>query len=94
MDRESFEFTVYMIHACANAWDKYPSEVYNLLQQANCIDRYLVPYYDVLHTLGTNYTVDDIAEYMRIRGKKVYDSISWFSCRDGKTRCLPFSLRS
>lgn len=68
MDKESFSFVVYMIHACANKWFKMPSEVYALLQKTGCIDHYLVPYYDVLHTLGTDYLVEDIKEYLGVRG--------------------------
>ena len=68
MNKESFAFVVYMIHACANTWHRKPSEVYKLLQKSGCIDNYLVPYYDILHTQGTDYLVEDIKEYLRIRG--------------------------
>lgn len=71
MDKESFSFVVYMIHACASKWDKLPSEVYQKLQSAGCIDGYLVPYYDILHTQGTDYIVDDIKEYLEVRGVAV-----------------------
>lgn len=68
MDKESFSFVVYMIHACADRWGKLPSEVYQKLQSAGCIDGYLVPHYDILHTQGTGYIVDDIREYLKVRG--------------------------
>jgi len=71
MDKDSFEFVVYMIHACAERWHKLPSEVYHMLQSAGCIDHYLVPHYDILHTQGTDYVVDDIKMYLEIRGIKV-----------------------
>ena len=71
MDRESFSFVIYMIHACANRWRKVPSDVYKMLQKTGCIDNYLVPYYDILHTQGTDYIVDDIEEYLGIRGVRV-----------------------
>ena len=71
MDRESFSFVIYMIHACANRWRKVPSDVYKMLQKTGCIDTYLVPHYDILHTQGTDYIVDDIEEYLGIRGVKV-----------------------
>ena len=50
MDNESFSFVIYMIHACANKWGKLPSEVYALLTKADCINKYLVPHFDILHT--------------------------------------------
>ncbi len=71
MNRESFAFVVYMIHACANKWRKMPSEVYKLLQKTGCIDNYLVPHYDILHTQGTAYVVVDTREYLGIRRVEV-----------------------
>jgi len=71
VDKESFSFVVYMIHACADKWGKLPSEVYQKLQSAGCIDGYLVPHYDILHTQGTGYIVDDIREYLEVRGVTV-----------------------
>ena len=68
MNKESFSFVVYIIHACANKWDMLPSKVYQKLQNAECIDRYLVPHYDILHTQGTDYIVDDIEKYLEVRG--------------------------
>lgn len=68
MNKESFSFVVYMIHACANKWDMLPSKVYQKLQSAECIEHYLVPHYDILHTQGTDYIVDDIEEYLEVRG--------------------------
>lgn len=68
MNQESFSFTIYMIHACASAWDKKPSEVYDILQSRDCIDNFLISNYDVLHTQGTAYIVGDIQEYLKVRG--------------------------
>ena len=71
MNRESCSFGIYMIHACANKWRKMPADVYALLQSTGCIDQYLVPHYDILHTQGTEYVVEDIKEYLGIRGVEV-----------------------
>lgn len=67
MIQESFEFVVYMIHACANKWNRLPSFVYQKLSDSGCIQKYLVPHYDILHTQGTDFVVSDIEEYLRIR---------------------------
>ena len=67
MNQDTMEFVVYMIHACANKWNLSPKQVYHKLQEAGCIDEYLVPHYDVLHKQGSSYFIDDIAEYLRIR---------------------------
>ncbi|WP_242826981.1 DUF3791 domain-containing protein [Butyrivibrio sp. MC2013] len=60
-----------MIHACANKWSKTPSEVYFLMTQSDCINSFLVPNFDVLHTQSTSYIVEDITEYLRVRGINV-----------------------
>ena len=54
MDENSFSFTVYMIHACSNRWNVAPSRVYQALKRSGCLDRYLLPSYDILHTLSTD----------------------------------------
>ena len=68
MNRDSFSFAVYMIHACADKWGMLPSEVYRKMQSVGCIEKYLVPHYEILHTQGTGYIVEDIREYLKIRG--------------------------
>lgn len=68
MNKDSFSFVIYMIHACASQWNKKPSEVYDILQSKGCIDGFLVSNYDVLHTQSTLYVVDNIQEYLRVRG--------------------------
>ena len=68
MNRDSFEFVMYMIHACANKWETSPAQVYQKLKEANCIQAYLVPFYDVLHTQSSRYVVDDIQQYLQKRG--------------------------
>ena len=71
MNQESFSFVIYMIHACANKWQKLPTEIYRLLQSTGCIDGYLVPHYDVLHTQSTDYVVEDIKDYLGVRGVSI-----------------------
>ena len=68
MDENSFSFAVYMIHACANCWNVAPSRVYQALKKSGCLDRYLIPCYDILHTQSTDYVVQDIEEYLEERG--------------------------
>lgn len=68
MDKDSFSFVVYIIHACANKWNMMPSMVYRKLQSAGCIESYLVSHYSILHTQGTEYVVDDVEKYLEVRG--------------------------
>lgn len=71
MDKNTFSFVIYMIHACANKWGKMPSEVYAILNNSNCIDEFLIPHFDILHTQSTAYVVDDITEFLGVRGVKI-----------------------
>ena len=71
MTSDSFSFVIYMIHACANKWKLPPSEVYRILRDAGCINQYLVPNYEILHTQGTRFVVEDIREYLDVRGVAV-----------------------
>ena len=71
MDKNIFEFVIYIIHACADKWNMMPSEVYKLLDSNDCINEFLVLNYDVLHTQSTANTVDDLREYLNVRGVSV-----------------------
>lgn len=68
MDKDRFSFVVYMIHACANQWNQSPSEVYRNMKSTDCIMGFLVPDYEILHTQSTKYIVEDIREYLNVRG--------------------------
>lgn len=67
MNEDCFSFIIYMIHACAGRWNIAPSRVYFALKKSGCLDQYLVPNYDILHTQGINYIVQDIEEYLKAR---------------------------
>ena len=67
-DKNIFEFVIYVIHACADKWNKLPSEVYKLLDSKDCINKFLVSNYDILHTQSTANIVEDLKEYLKVRG--------------------------
>ena len=71
MDNQTFEFVVYILHACAHRWAVLPSAAYKKLSDSGCINQLLVPYYDVLHTQGTQYIVSDVEDYLCNRGYKI-----------------------
>ena len=43
-------------------------EVYLRLKQSGILTGYILPSYDVLHTFGKEYLMDDLTEYMREKG--------------------------
>ena len=67
-DKKIFPFVIYIIHACASKWNKLPSDVYKILESKECIEKFLVSNYDVLHTQSTAFIVEDIEEYLNNRG--------------------------
>ena len=61
-------FSVFMIYILAEHLGLTPPDVYRRLTDSGIMDEYIIPFYDVLHTLGELYLVDDVTEMMRERG--------------------------
>ena len=64
-------FVVFMMHILAAAWSRSPSEAYVLCKRFGVLDNYLVPHYDVLHSMGANALIEDITGYIRERGGEI-----------------------
>ena len=72
MNRDELDFTVFCIENTAEHLKLKSDEVYKLLtEKTNILDNYIIPCYDVLHTQGKEYIVNDIIELMRERGLEV-----------------------
>ena len=71
MTKESAEFVIYIINFLAHSLKKYPSEIYKVLESTNCINEYLVPFYDVLHTRGTEMIAEDVKKFVINRGSSL-----------------------
>lgn len=68
MDKKNMEFVVFVIHILAEAWGKSCVQVYQLLNESGILDDYVINFYDVLHTLGKQYLIDDITGFVRDKG--------------------------
>lgn len=68
MDTKTLEFVTYCISKLASALNISQREVYRRLKQSGILYDYIVPSYDVLHTFGSRYLVEDITEYMKEKG--------------------------
>lgn len=66
-DKE-LEFTIYLINKISEALNQPIEQVYKLLNSVDIIDGYMIKCYDVLHTLGEKYLVEDIIDLMHTRG--------------------------
>lgn len=71
MSTEATAFVIYIINEIADRYARYPSHVYRVLDKTGCIDQYLVPFYDVLHTMSSESVAGDVLEYVRRRGESI-----------------------
>jgi len=72
MDKKELDFTVFCIENVAENLGLKSDEIYKLLtEKTDILDTYIIPCYDVLHTQGKEYIVNDIIELMRERGLEV-----------------------
>lgn len=71
-DRRELEFAVFCIENLAATIGKPSGDVYRALSgDDGILHQYIVPSYDVLHTQGKDYIVNDIREVMAERGVAV-----------------------
>ena len=66
--RLSFIFVVFILYALGQHWNMTTPEVYDILNSTGILDDYIIKCYDVLHTLGKEYLVEDITEFVREKG--------------------------
>lgn len=65
---KELEFSIFMIYSLAEKWKKSPAAVYKLLNNAGILDNYIIRCYDVLHTQGKEYLVEEITDFAREKG--------------------------
>ena len=72
LTNESLDFSIFCIENLADRLHKNPETVYDLLTgKSNILDGYIIPCWDVLHTQGKNYILDDLEALMKERGVAV-----------------------
>lgn len=62
------KFVVFLLNELAEAWKMSTREVYFRLEKSGILENYIKPCYDVLHTQGAQYLVEDISDFARERG--------------------------
>lgn len=65
LEKKKLTFVVFILHALGQHWNMTTPEVYEILNTTGILDDYIIKYYDVLHTLGKEYLVEDITEFVR-----------------------------
>lgn len=66
--REIIEFVMFVIYRLSESWGKSPSSVYEVLCSCGALSNYIIPFYDVLHTLGAECLTEDITDYVNKHG--------------------------
>lgn len=68
-NERELEFAVFCIENVAEALGRPSDAVYRALaEESGILNQYVIPSYDVLHTQGREYIVNDIREVMAERG--------------------------
>ncbi|MGP1403037.1 MAG: DUF3791 domain-containing protein [Catonella sp.] len=62
------ESAIFCIENIATSLNKDSVETYDILKTSGILDEYILPCYDVLHTQGKEYIVNDITELMKRKG--------------------------
>lgn len=68
IEKKELTFVVFVLHALGQHWNMTTLEVYDILNSTGILDDYIIKCYDVLHTLGKEYLVEDITEFVREKG--------------------------
>jgi len=69
MSPEQSFFSVFCIEALADELGITGDKIYKMLtEDSDILDCYIVPCYDVLHTQGKEYLVQDLIELLQKRG--------------------------
>jgi len=68
-DISVLEYVLFSIEGIAKKLGKDGREVYQILtEDSDILNSYIVPSYDVLHTQGKDYIIEDILDVMKKRG--------------------------
>ena len=63
------EFAVFCIENVTMRLNSFPEAIYRKLAiDSNILNEYIVPEYEVLHTQGKEYIINDIVELMQEKG--------------------------
>ncbi len=69
--KKELEFSIFVIYHLSASWKKSPAEVYRILNCTSILDDYIIKCYDTLHTLGANYLVEDITDFVKEKGVQI-----------------------
>jgi hypothetical protein len=68
---KELHFSVFMLHKLAEHWGESVPDTYRILMDTDILDSYILESYDTLHSLSTEYLIEDITEFAREKGAHI-----------------------
>lgn len=68
MQEYQLDFVTYCVDNLADRLNMSASKVYKMLRSTDLLNGYMIPCYDVLHTFGKEYIMDDLINLLKKRG--------------------------
>ena len=68
MQEYQLDFVTYCVGNLADRLNISASKVYKMLRSTDILNGYMIPCYDVLHTFGKVYIMDDLINLLKKRG--------------------------
>lgn len=69
--KKELNFSIFILYSLAEKWKKTPLAVYKILNSTGILDNYIIAGYDILHTQGKEYLVEDITDFVKEKGVNV-----------------------
>ena len=68
MQEYQLDFVTYCVGNLSDRLNMSASKVYKMLRSTDILNGYMIPCYDVLHTFGKEYIMDDLINLLKKRG--------------------------
>ena len=68
---KELNFSIYVLYILSEKWNVTPTQVYKILNSTGILDNYIIKGYDMLHTLGKEYLIEDISDFVREKGVNI-----------------------
>ena len=68
MQEYQLDFVTYCVGNLADRLNMSASKVYKMLRSTDILNGYMIACYDVLHTFGKEYIMDDLINLLKKRG--------------------------
>lgn len=74
INEKEMDFVVYCVENLANYINEDSVKVFDLLDENELIEGYILKFYDILHTQGKDWIVEDLVEQLEKSGCDEYAS--------------------